>query len=83
METMKLDKFFRKKTKKLYFALVVSDRNPEKFLFTPDKDCKVFMVTGETIPGDVIPRSILRSAMDKFQGGEEKVEEIIITEKKI
>ena len=58
---------FRKREPKRFFALVISDQPTEGFQFTPDKDGRMFMVTGETAPRDVIPRSVLRGAVDKFE----------------
>lgn len=66
--------FRRKRKQKLHFALVVSDRPTDGFQFTPDRDCKMFMFTGEVIKGDVIPRSTLRAAVEKFDPSIEQME---------
>ena len=61
------DLFRRRKEPKRFFALVISDQPTDGFKFTPDRDGKMFMLTGDVIPRDVIPRSVLRSAVDKFE----------------
>lgn len=79
-----LDKFFRRKSKKLHFALVIADVGTEKFQFTSDKDCKMFIVTGECTPRDVIPRTVLREVVERFDKKEPDPQgEISISEKAI
>lgn len=72
------DNFFRKKEKKAYFALVISDRPTDGFKFESDKNCKMFMVTGETTPHDIIPKTVMKGAMEKF---EKETQETIIINK--
>lgn len=56
---------FRRK-KKLFFAVVVADRPTDGFTFTADKDCKMFMATGEADPTMVIPGTVLKGILEKF-----------------
>lgn len=58
--------FRRKRERKLYFAVVVADRPTDGFTFTADKDCKMFMVTGEAAPTTVIPGTVLKGILEKF-----------------
>lgn len=81
---MKIDELFRRrKEPKRFFALVISDQPTEGFVFTPDKDGKMFMLTGDVIPRDVIPRSVLRSAVDKFEALKPLEGEVKISEKRV
>lgn len=61
------DIFRRKRPRKLYFAVVIADRPTDGFKFTPDKDCKLFMVTGETTRGPVIPSTVLKEVAERFE----------------
>lgn len=63
---MALNNLFKRRKKKLYFALVVADRPTEGFTFQADADCTMFMISGETVPQNVIPRSVLREVVDRF-----------------
>ena len=58
--------FRRKREKKLYFAVVVADRPTDGFKFTSDRDCKMFMGTGEATPGIGIPSTVIKSIFEKF-----------------
>lgn len=73
--------FRRKRERKLYFALAVADRPTDGFKFSSDKDCTVFIVTGDMIPQDMIPRSTLKAIVDKFQKVEELQGKVIVSEK--
>ena len=57
---------FEKKGKGLYFALVVADRPTDGFKFESDKDCKMFMVTGEVDRKEVIPTDVLKEIVSRF-----------------
>ena len=74
--------FKRNRAKKLHFALVIADRPTDGFKFESDKDCKMFIVTGETVAGNVIPRTVLRGVVDKFETAPAPLEgEVKISEK--
>lgn len=71
-----------KRKRKLHFAVVLSERPVDKFQFIPDKDCKVFIFSGEADPREGIPRSAMKTAMEKFNAdlpqtnGETKITEV-------
>ena len=58
---------FVKKNKKpkRYFVLVISDTDTKNMKFTSDTDCKFFAVTGEVDSRYVIPKMILKTALEK------------------
>lgn len=62
-----LNRFRRVRAKKLYFAVVIADRPTDGFKVTSDKDCKMFIATGETTPGVVIPATVLKEIVDRFE----------------
>lgn len=64
---MGLNEIFRRRKRKLYFALVVADRPTEGFEFKSDKDCRMFIVSGQTERGVVIPRTVLKEVVDRFE----------------
>lgn len=83
-----LDLFRRKKKRpaKLHFALVVADRPLDDAKFETGGDCKMFITTGEVEPHDIIPRSVLRGIVDRFEPAKApeqsaSVSDIKITEK--
>lgn len=67
----------KKRPAKLYFALVVADRDANGFQFVPDKDCTAFLVSGEIEKHDVIPRSVLREVVDRFNKLQQTPETVI------
>ena len=73
--------FRRKREKKLYFAVVVADRPTDNFKFIADKDCKLFMATGEATPGVIIPSTVMKSIKDKFDAPVPLDGKITVTEK--
>ena len=90
------EKLFNKKKKKpgqLYFALVVADSPVDDLKFSSDnKDFKMFVVSGEVEKHDIIPRTVLKEVVDRFQKKEEPKKldvkpqeeaEIKISEKKL
>lgn len=75
------DLFRRKRARKLYFAVVVADRDTGGFTFTADKDCKMFMATGEATPGVIIPSTVMKSIMEKFDAPVPLDGKVTVTEK--
>lgn len=73
--------FRRKRAKKLYFAVAISDRPTEDFKFVPDADCKVFLVTGDVLPGDVIPRTSLKAMVERFEEVQQLDGNVVVSEK--
>ncbi len=69
------DQFFRRKKEeqKYYFVLGISDRPTDGFEIKPDKDCQMFLFTGETEPNNIIPKITLKAAMDKFHEKDNKI----------
>lgn len=76
-----LNPFKRKRRRALHFALVVADRPTEGFKFEGDKDCEMFMVTGEVVKRDVIPRSVLRAVIERFDNPTPLEGDVSISEK--
>ncbi len=70
--------FKRKRPPKLYFALAVSDRPTDGFKFTPDKNCKVFLVAGEVEKRVVIPQTVLKEVVERFMKAPAKEEGDVI-----
>lgn len=70
--------FRRKRRQPVYFAILLSDRPAEGFKFTPDRECKMHMVTGEATPGVIIPGTVLKAMMEQYLKPEG---EISVTEK--
>ena len=67
-----LGRFFqRRKPERLHFALVLSNRDTSGLTFQQDRDAKLFIVTGECIEGDVIPRTTLRAAAERMRNGDQ------------
>lgn len=56
--------------KDLHFALIVADKALGKAQFTLPNDCTYFVATGKTMPDVVIPRTVLRSVVDRFYKSE-------------
>ena len=75
------DIFRRKREKKLYFAVVVADRPTDNFKFIADKDCKLFMATGEATPGVLIPSTVMKSIKEKFDAPVPLDGKVTVTEK--
>ena len=73
--------FRRKRQRKLYFAVVVADRPTDNFKFTSDRDCKMFMATGEATPGVIIPSTVMKSIMEKFDAPVPLDGKVTVTEK--
>ena len=77
------DFFRRKRVRKLYFAVVVADRPTDGFKFTSDKDCRMFMATGEATPGVIIPSTVMKSIMEKFDAPVPLDGKVTVTEKTV
>lgn len=75
--------FRRRRERKLYFAVVVADRPTDGFKFTSDRDCKMFMATGEATPGILIPSTVMKSIKDKFDAPVPLDGKVTVTEKSI
>lgn len=73
--------FKRRRNRKLYFAVVVADRPTDGFVFTADKDCKMFMGTGEATPGIGIPGTVIKSIFEKFDAPAPLDGKVTVTEK--
>lgn len=79
---MALNNLFRRRKKKLYFALVVADKPTEGFKFEADQSCQVFMVTGDVQPKDVIPRTVLKEVVERFSILQKPEGDVTVLEKK-
>lgn len=76
--------FRRKKAKRLYFAVVLSDRPTDGFLINPDKDCTMFVANGETTPGLVIPPTVLKEMVERFEKDPAQMGgKVIVSEEKV
>lgn len=75
--------FRRRRSRKLYFAVVVADRPTDDFKITSDKDCKMFIATGETTPGVVIPGTILKEIAERFEKLPKLDGKVTVTEKDV
>lgn len=77
--------FNKKKKSQLYFALAVADESLEDAKFQNDKDCRLFIVTGEMNKRDGIPRTTMKEVMERFINPppEKEEGEIKISEKRI
>ena len=79
----RLTNLFRpKRSRKLHFALVIADTDTAGFQFTPDKDCRMFMVTGEVLPNRGVPREVIAEAINRVNNPKPEGD-VRITEKKI
>ena len=75
-------KLKRKKKRTLYFALVVADQPTDNFKFEADKDCTMFMISGEVEKRMVIPPTVLKEIVDRFSRHDLGGEVVISEEKK-
>ena len=85
---MSIKDLFKKKRKRenLYFAVVIANKSLEAAKFEMDQDCKIFIVTGDVEKHDIIPKTVLKSMVEKFMvteklPGDLKIGEAKITEK--
>lgn len=58
--------FKKKAPKTLHFAVILSDRPLDGAKVDLPEDCKMFMVTGDADARDVIPRTVLKAAAERF-----------------